>query len=191
MADAVALDPGPYGGTYKLIAGFVAGDFANTISYPETASPHEWLAPASNVERWMDEVGVTTEIDDPSRLIEFREAIRHVLLAAVDDTTPDEGSLAHASRSLQERRSREFLTWDTERSAPVWRTDSAPTLEAVVARSMMSVLEDNDLRSRLGACRECRWIFLDETRNRSRTWCDPADCGNRARQRRYAARHDR
>lgn len=27
----------------------------------------------------------------------------------------------------------------------------------------------------------CGWIFLDSTRNHSRRWCDPAECGNRNR----------
>jgi predicted RNA-binding Zn ribbon-like protein len=31
-------------------------------------------------------------------------------------------------------------------------------------------------------------VYLDTTRNPSRRWCDPADCGNRARQRRHYRR---
>ncbi|MBU2667134.1 CGNR zinc finger domain-containing protein [Actinoplanes bogorensis] len=34
----------------------------------------------------------------------------------------------------------------------------------------------------------CGWLFLDTTRNHSRRWCDPADCGNRARVRAYTRR---
>ena len=31
----------------------------------------------------------------------------------------------------------------------------------------------------------CSWLFLDKSRNRSRRWCDMADCGNRSKARRY------
>lgn len=31
----------------------------------------------------------------------------------------------------------------------------------------------------------CSWLFLDKSRNRSRRWCDMADCGNRAKARRF------
>jgi hypothetical protein len=36
---------------------------------------------------------------------------------------------------------------------------------------------------RFKACRgeDCRWVFVDWSRNRSRRWCDMAVCGNRAK----------
>jgi predicted RNA-binding Zn ribbon-like protein len=36
---------------------------------------------------------------------------------------------------------------------------------------------------RLKACRgdDCRWVFVDGSRNTSRRWCDMAECGNRAK----------
>lgn len=36
---------------------------------------------------------------------------------------------------------------------------------------------------RLKACRgeDCRWVFMDNSRNTSRRWCDMAACGNRAK----------
>lgn len=40
----------------------------------------------------------------------------------------------------------------------------------------------------LGICPDCSWLFLDQSRNRSRRWCSSGDCGNRARGRRFRAR---
>jgi predicted RNA-binding Zn ribbon-like protein len=37
----------------------------------------------------------------------------------------------------------------------------------------------------------CGWLFLDLSKNGSRRWCDMADCGNRAKARRYRARKKR
>jgi len=34
----------------------------------------------------------------------------------------------------------------------------------------------------------CGWLFLDETKNRTRQWCDMASCGNRAKARRHRQR---
>jgi len=31
----------------------------------------------------------------------------------------------------------------------------------------------------------CNWLFLDESRNRSRRWCSMESCGNRAKARRH------
>ncbi|HEX8509894.1 MAG TPA: CGNR zinc finger domain-containing protein, partial [Propionibacteriaceae bacterium] len=51
-------------------------------------------------------------------------------------------------------------------------------------------LQHQDLtRLRRCAGEGCGWLFLDGTRNRSRRWCDPNDCGNRTRVRNYARRH--
>ena len=41
---------------------------------------------------------------------------------------------------------------------------------------------------RLCQAETCRWLFLDDTRNQRRRWCDMATCGSRAKMRRYRAR---
>ena len=44
---------------------------------------------------------------------------------------------------------------------------------------------------RFKACRgdDCRWVFIDGSRNTSRRWCDMANCGNRAKLATFRARH--
>jgi predicted RNA-binding Zn ribbon-like protein len=44
---------------------------------------------------------------------------------------------------------------------------------------------------RLKACRgeDCRWVFIDNSRNTSRRWCDMAGCGNRAKSTSFRLRH--
>ena len=44
--------------------------------------------------------------------------------------------------------------------------------------------------SRVKACRNdaCRWLFFDQSRNRSGTWCTMAICGSRMKSRAYRAR---
>lgn len=41
---------------------------------------------------------------------------------------------------------------------------------------------------RLKACRQCGWAFYDESRNRSRVWCDMALCGSQLKSRAYRQR---
>src|ERR687888_470126 len=40
-------------------------------------------------------------------------------------------------------------------------------------------------RVRECAAGDCRWLFLDTSKNRSRRWCDMKSCGNRAKVRRF------
>lgn len=43
-------------------------------------------------------------------------------------------------------------------------------------------------RVKLCAAADCRWAFVDESRNRSRAWCSMQVCGNRAKARSFRAR---
>ena len=38
---------------------------------------------------------------------------------------------------------------------------------------------------RVKICPNCHWLYFDESRNRSRRWCDMNVCGNRAKARRH------
>jgi predicted RNA-binding Zn ribbon-like protein len=61
-----------------------------------------------------------------------------------------------------------------------------------VARSAAGFLAGNDLE-RLKICdnQGCRWAFYDESRNRSRRWCQSTACGNRFKVRRFRERQRR
>ncbi|WP_421868234.1 CGNR zinc finger domain-containing protein [Pararhizobium sp.] len=61
--------------------------------------------------------------------------------------------------------------------------DGAP-LDAATARSALMLAASGE-PERLKICPNCQWLFLDRSRNRSRTWCDMTVCGNRAK----ASRH--
>lgn len=44
---------------------------------------------------------------------------------------------------------------------------------------------------RIKICPNCHWLYFDESRNRSRRWCDMKVCGNRAKARRHYDRNGR
>lgn len=50
---------------------------------------------------------------------------------------------------------------------------------AEIARAFVELVADDGWQ-RIKACsnEHCRWAFYDESRNRSRRWCDSAACGN-------------
>ena len=39
------------------------------------------------------------------------------------------------------------------------------------------------------AKQDCRWLFLDTSKNHTRRWCDMKLCGNRMKARRFKAHH--
>lgn len=185
MAEPVALDPAGYGGTYKVIGGSPALDFANLVSYRGTPRAHDWLEPPGNLRRWVDAAGLdVVAAHGDAGLHALREALAEVFLRIADGTDPRGAAFDTVAAAARDARGRQHLTWD---GAAMW-TLARPSLADVLALDAADLLTDAWKRSRVGACGECRWVYLDTTRNRSRRWCDPADCGNRARQRRHYQR---
>lgn len=61
-------------------------------------------------------------------------------------------------------------------------------LASIVAATLHAMADGS--WSRVKACQNdtCGWLFVDGSRNRSRTWCDMAVCGSRMKSRAYRAR---
>lgn len=189
MAIAVDLSPGSYEGTYKIIGGTAVLDFANLVSYRGTERQHDWLDPDENATRWAAIAGLPApHASDVSELRIFREVLANVFLSISDGSTPDPVAVAHIGARAAEAYSRRQLRFTEKGDAAEWST---PSLSERLAMDAAELLTSPERLARVASCLECRWLFIDSSRNGSRRWCDPADCGNRARQRRHYNRSKR
>jgi predicted RNA-binding Zn ribbon-like protein len=72
---------------------------------------------------------------------------------------------------------------------------SAPPLARVLGEAASSFAElvatGEPTRLKVCANPDCGWVMYDESRNRTRRWCDSAECGNLMKVRRYRQRHRR
>ncbi|MCK9893418.1 CGNR zinc finger domain-containing protein [Frankia sp. AgB32] len=80
------------------------------------------------------------------------------------------------------------------RGAPSLRADGPADLVRDVGAATVTALLRACARPgwpRLKACRgeDCRWVYVDASRNASRRWCDMAACGNRAKSASFRRRH--
>jgi len=215
VARPVDLDPRDYRGTYKLIGGAHCLDFVNLVSYRGTAREHDWLDPAANVQRWVAAAGIDGPADgapaegEPAAgqpaedrpadgvvalgrggidaLRRLRESMARVLLAVADHEAPPAADVAALGRVATGAWHRRRLVPGVDGAAATW-DDAALDLRHRLALDAATLITSPASVRDLRACDECRWLFLDTTRNRSRRWCDPADCGNRVRQRRHQQR---
>lgn len=194
--------------TFRLIAGRLCLDFANTVDWRTTGDPQDSLQNYSDLVAWSQHAGIVTD-QQALRLLEearrrpqdgsaalaeamrLREAIYRTL-SAVFYGKPVQGgdlgtlnaALAHMlARSQIVDRARGF-SWewagpDDALDRPLWP----------VVRDALDLLTSDDLW-RVGVCAGdgCGWLFLDKSRNHSRRWCAMGDCGNRAKARRYYER---
>ncbi|HEY4932597.1 MAG TPA: ABATE domain-containing protein [Terriglobales bacterium] len=70
-----------------------------------------------------------------------------------------------------------------------WKAEEAESRSQMlwpIALSAAELLTSDSLPLvRQCAADDCAWLFLDESRNRSRRWCDMSVCGNRQKARRH------
>jgi predicted RNA-binding Zn ribbon-like protein len=180
-------------------------DFCNTGQGARGTRGTEWITDFNDLIDWLqaaEAIGKAqaTQLqrgaaDTPesasrvwARAISFREGLFRVLVArtrghaaAREDVALIE---AENARTLPFAR----LSWTGERYA--WSEDvAASTAEAALrplVRSAVELLASEKL-ARLQRCGNstCYWLFLDETRNHSRRWCEMASCGNLLKVRRF------
>lgn len=129
------------------------------------------------------------------RAIALREALHGALRALMLGRRPAADDLARLSAELAAARRHERLAaGDTgvrfEWSDPAGRLDSPLW---AIARAAGDLIVAPPRLARLRQCGgpDCGWLFLDQSRNRSRQWCTMEDCGNVSKVRRFRERHGR
>jgi predicted RNA-binding Zn ribbon-like protein len=202
----------------KLVAGRLCLDFANSVGgWPAGAAlgqapaRDDRLSEYQDLLAWSWRAGLLEEkaVAQLLRLAEQRPreaaAVQERARRLRDAVYAIAWSLEHGHlprpTHLQVLADEVRVARDRQRLAPAagklaWKIEEEPkTLDAPlwqVALSAESYFTTADL-TRLHSCpgEECGWLFEDQTRNRSRQWCDMGDCGNVAKVRRFRSRQAR
>jgi predicted RNA-binding Zn ribbon-like protein len=195
--------------TLNLIAGWLCLDFSNTLGMHASDMGREFLGSYFDLAEWTNYAGIVTEEEERSLLdraenlpkeaetvlhkaIELREIIFRVFSSIVKNTAPGEKDISLFNKKLSKvmRQSKLEIT----ESGIEWNvTGNKNTLDwplNAVIHSAFSLLTSEEL-GKVKMCadkRGCGWLFVDHSKNRSRRWCDMADCGNLAKQKRYYGR---
>jgi predicted RNA-binding Zn ribbon-like protein len=189
----------------ELIGGHVALDLVNTVSWRlDPTRTLDRLTDTDALVGWVVAVGVLPDEqaerlsagqDDTAvldlaveRVRRLRESayrlLRPIALGSPVDEADVERMRRAVTRALVHARVGDVVPWRWE--VDVRGPDDLPT---ALALEVWRLLQFEDL-TRLRECRDrdCGWLFLDRTKNASRTWCSSADCGNRKRARRHYQR---
>src|SRR5271165_2394006 len=181
---------------FQLIAGHPALDLVNTLDWRfRKEGPEELLKSYSDLLRFAGQSGLLKPAQIRQirraaggqvlkRCIEFREAIAQILYGS----TPPTAALETLERLIQSARSAQQLRWREGRLTWSWKEiDASLPLWAIAIRAS-DLLSSGDVH-RVRECDnpECRWLFLDTSKNHTRRWCDMKVCGNRMKARRFKA----
>jgi predicted RNA-binding Zn ribbon-like protein len=159
-------------------------DFVNTF---DLETGEEELASPEALTAWLTERGLADAPlghDDLASAVALREHLRALLLAnnggELDPSVP-------AALSAAAERARLTVALDEHGRATV--TPQAQGIDRVAGRllGIVARAQADGTWERLKACpwHTCHFAFYDRSRNHSRTWCDMAVCGNRAKAQTY------
>jgi predicted RNA-binding Zn ribbon-like protein len=186
---------------FELIAGTLCLDFINTLDERFSSEPKELLKSYLNLARFGEDTGILSDLQVDRLMtksmqypegaqnalesaIRMREAMHEVFWALVQSKPVPRASLmilnGYVKDSAQHMNvvSRdghfewEFDSTDSDFDAPLWP----------IARSAADLLASEQVQFvRACASKTCEWLFLDESKNHRRRWCDMTKCGNRAK----------
>jgi predicted RNA-binding Zn ribbon-like protein len=190
------------------MGGAVGLDFVNTLDDRFSAEPKELLEQYVDLARFAEDTGIlgdaqvdrlmTRSMQRPEEArralasaVQLREAISEIFYALARKKPVPAASLVILNQQVQEAAQhlglaagRQHFEWKFESDsydlfAPLWP----------IARDAAELLASERLEYvRACASKTCEWLFLDESKNHRRRWCDMTKCGNRAKVRRFYTR---
>jgi predicted RNA-binding Zn ribbon-like protein len=195
-------------GAVALIAGDLALNFANSESGRGFPTHQDHLQAPTHVADWLEHAGAldaaaATELRarlaaDPAfaetllaEARRLRDDVHAVAAAIAHRANPPPAALDDLAALHTRWLAAARLVPSDERHGWRWRLADAPLAAALgpVALAAVALVAERD-PVRIKECGgvACGWLFYDETKNNRRRWCEMEVCGNRAKQRRRAAR---
>jgi predicted RNA-binding Zn ribbon-like protein len=208
MTVSKSASPASRAGSLPLIADDLALDFANTESGRGFASHENHLREANHVAQWLKHAKALPADDAEwladqafrrpdlaaellTQAVALREAIHDIGAALGRHAKPPAVSLAGLSALHARFVARATLAPGLLSCRWCWTLRDAPVEAALgpIALAAVRLFTQADLH-RIRECggQACGWLFYDRSKNNRRRWCEMEVCGNRAKQRRLAAR---
>ncbi len=193
---------------FDLSGGQLALDFANSISRrnsPEKTVEHLttprdliWFARQTDIITPRETDGLQRLAESQKKpaaqvlrmAITLREAIFRAFLATAHKKQASLSDLESIQEAATDALAHRRII--AANGGYAWQWDAEPMLERIlwpIAESAAKLLTTPDLKKvRECEASDCYWLFLDNSRNRSRRWCTMSACGNREKARRHYRR---
>jgi predicted RNA-binding Zn ribbon-like protein len=170
-----------------FVAGNLALDLANSVSWRGTEREVDHLPDAKAALAWAAAqrlVDGNFVVEDPAVLLSELHALRAAIgsvgeAIASGRAAPQGGLIVICNMAAQSLARAEPI------GAPLdLRFADRDRIIGPIAWAALDLLRGGEL-GRLKQCPpdDCRWLFIDRTKNGSRRWCDMGTCGNRAKKR--------
>ena len=185
---------------YEFLGGNLALDFTNTLHSHGESNPSDDLKTAADFGEWAAQAGLLRHKDTHKlgrthadqarfrRALALRELLYEIFSRAATGKRPQPQALRNFQSFYQNAIRRAEFHPVANHYRLMWPAATHP-LERVsqeIARSAANLLTSEALtRVRQCSGESCSWLFVDNSRNGMRRWCDMKACGNRAKVRRF------
>jgi predicted RNA-binding Zn ribbon-like protein len=181
---------------YEFLGGNLALDFTNTLHSHGDPDPGEDLKSVTDLVEWATQAGLLrdTEIHKLGRAradgvrfqraLALREWLYEIFSRAAKGRKPPPQALRDFQSFYQNaiRRAEFRPTANHYRLTLPAATHPLERISQEIARSAADLLTSEALtRVRQCSGESCSWLFVDDSRNGMRRWCDMKACGNRAK----------
>ena len=193
---------------FDLSGGSLCLDFANTIDDRWTEVQREHLTSYRSLVAWAEQTQILSNEEAEQLLavaarqpdkadavlqqaIAVREVIYRIFAALAQEETPADTDLAQLNEALAHALPHNKLVRHKQHFAWGWAFNPE-ALDYIIwpaVRSAADLLTSDTLPMlRICAADDCRWLFMDTSKNQTRRWCNMKSCGNRAKARRHIER---
>ncbi len=192
----------------RFVGGTLALDFVNTRDGGPGAQSDDLVVSYGHLVSWARSAGVldarsadalhaaahaapTSAGDAWQRSLLVRDALDAVLRPIAGGVRPDADALARLAAEEAEALAAATLVPARHGHEPgyEWSWDADASLQRPLREVVHSAsqLLTSPTITRVKQCAGCDYLFLDESKNRSRRWCSMQDCGTAQKASRYVA----
>jgi predicted RNA-binding Zn ribbon-like protein len=193
---------------FELTGGAVCLDLVNTLDDRFSAEPKELLDHYVDLARFAEDTGILSDLqvdrlmtrsmqrpEEAKRAlasaVQLREAISEIFYALARKKPVPAASLVILNQHMQKAAQHLGLVAGGQHFEWKFESDSYDLFAPLwpIARDAAELLASDRLEYvRACASKTCEWLFLDESKNHRRRWCDMTKCGNRAKVKRFYTR---
>ena len=187
-----------------VLGGNLALDFANTVDDPHGLARFDHIQDVPLLLSWARTVQLLSEPEHDElaalarnqpavaaaglrRAHALRRAVQAVFGAIADGQAVPEQPWRDLRRSIAEAIGHADLTSEHTHVDLVWPRGNLDAVLWPIAYAAHGLLTGGQLR-RVKRCAACPWLYLDQSKNASRRWCNMDDCGKYVKMRRYVER---
>lgn len=193
--------------TLPLDGGWLCLDFINTVHDYTEEKPFDYLTSYVDFLDWSEKVGLLTpslrkELESyahknqeqaentHAHLIEARKVLYELFFAIARNKIPDGNAQADFNSLLPETMSHLHLkvTQPSDVQTQWQKHNNLKYPLYPIVKSAYDLLT-SELLERVKECGSCGWLFLDQSKNKSRKWCSMETCGSNVKAKRYYHRN--